>query len=60
MVKSLHILEERTPNKNKKLCCPKINSKWPLNSRWLPKLNLRVKTTNHLFSKKKIEAILVA
>jgi hypothetical protein len=24
---------------NKKICCPKINSKRPLNSRWLPKRN---------------------
>jgi hypothetical protein len=37
--------------KNKKNCYQKINSKWPLNSRWLSKLNLLVKTTNHIFSK---------
>jgi hypothetical protein len=36
--------------KNKKKCCHKFNSKWPLYSRWRPKLNLLVKTTNHLFS----------
>jgi hypothetical protein len=44
---------------NSKCCCQKINSKWPLNSRWLPKLNLIVKTTNHLFSKKKFRAVSV-
>jgi hypothetical protein len=49
MQKFLHILEEQT----QKNCSSKINSKWPLNSRWLPKLNLLVKTTNHIFSKKK-------
>jgi hypothetical protein len=37
--------------KKKKTCCPKIKSKWPLNSRWLPQLNLLVKNTNHLFQK---------
>jgi hypothetical protein len=47
MLKFLHILEEQTP-KNKKNC-PKINSKWPLNSRWLPKLKLLGKNTNHDF-----------
>jgi hypothetical protein len=31
-----------------------------LNSRWLPKLNLLVKATNHLFSKKNFRAVLVA
>jgi hypothetical protein len=40
-------------NSKKNNCCTKINSKWPLNSRWLPKLNLLVKTTNHLTSKTK-------
>jgi hypothetical protein len=48
ILKFLHILEEQTQNK-KKICCPKINSKWPLNS----KLILFVKTTNRVFSKKK-------
>jgi hypothetical protein len=48
IVAYLHILEEQTPKKNKKICCPKINSKWVLNSRWLPKQNFLVKTTNHL------------
>jgi hypothetical protein len=38
----LHILEEQTPKK----LLPKINLKWPLNSRWLPKLNWILKTTN--------------
>jgi hypothetical protein len=57
MQKFLHILEEQT---NQKFFCPKINSKRLLNSRWLPKLNLLVKFTNHLFSKKKIRAVLVA
>jgi hypothetical protein len=50
----------RTNSKNEKFCCPKINSKWPLNSRWLPKLNFLVKTTNHLFSKKNFRAVLIA
>jgi hypothetical protein len=49
----LHILEEQIKKKN----CPKINSKWSLNSRRLPKLNLLEKTTHHL--KKKIGAVLV-
>jgi hypothetical protein len=48
----MHILEEQTQKKIKKNCCPKINSKWLLNSSWLPKLNLLVKTKNHLFQKK--------
>jgi hypothetical protein len=43
-----HILEEQTPKKNKKINTKKLNSKWPLYSRWLPKLNLLVKTSNHL------------
>jgi hypothetical protein len=30
ILKFLHILEEQSQNKNKKICCPKINSKWPL------------------------------
>jgi hypothetical protein len=46
MQKFLHILEEQT-KKNKKLLQKKI--KMAANSRWLPKLNLLVKTTNHLF-----------
>jgi hypothetical protein len=49
MQKFLHILEEQTPKIQ--------NSKWPLNSRWLPKLNLLVKTTNHLFSTKKTSGL---
>jgi hypothetical protein len=40
MVKLLHFLKKQTQKKNKKICCQKINSKWPLNSRWLTKLNL--------------------
>jgi hypothetical protein len=60
MQKFLHFLEEQTQKKNKKICCKKINSKWPLNSRWLPKLNLLVKTTNHLFSEKNFRIVLVA
>jgi hypothetical protein len=36
----LHILEEQT-QKNKNFGCSKINSKWPVNSRWLPKLILK-------------------
>jgi hypothetical protein len=51
MVKFLHILEEQNPQKIKKIWLPKNKFKWPLNSRWLPKLNLLVKTTNHLFTK---------
>jgi hypothetical protein len=46
----LHILEEKT---QKNLLAKKQNSKWRLNSRWPPKLILVVKTTSHLFSKKK-------
>jgi hypothetical protein len=47
----LQILEEQTPQKkNKKMYFPKINSKWPPNSS-LPKLNLLVKTKNHLYKK---------
>jgi hypothetical protein len=42
----LHILEEEAPKKNKIFCCPKQSSKWPQNSRWLPKLNFLVKSTN--------------
>jgi hypothetical protein len=42
----LHILEEQT---QKKICCPKIISKLPLNSRWLPKLYLLVKTKSSFF-----------
>jgi hypothetical protein len=56
----LHFLEEQTPKKIKKKCCQKFNSKWPLYSRWRPKLNLLVKTTNHLFSKKNFRAVLIA
>jgi hypothetical protein len=43
--------------KNKKICGQKFNSKCPLNSRWLPKLNLLVKTANYLFSKNKFRAV---
>jgi hypothetical protein len=50
MLKCLHILEEQT---QKKIVAEKLNSKWPLNSRWLSKLNLLVKTTNNLISTKK-------
>jgi geranylgeranyl pyrophosphate synthase len=54
-LKFLHILKEQT-QKIKKNVAKKLNSKWPLNSRWL------VQTTKHLFSKKKkkIRAVLVA
>jgi hypothetical protein len=52
----LHFLEEQTPKKY----CQKFHSKWPLYSRWQPKLNLLLKTTNHLFSKKYFRAVLVA
>jgi hypothetical protein len=38
--------------KNKKNFATKQNKKWLLNSRWLPKLNLLVKTTTRLFFKK--------
>jgi hypothetical protein len=41
MVKFLDILEEQTPKKKLiKIVAKKLNSKWPLNSRWLSKLNL--------------------
>jgi hypothetical protein len=53
----LHLLEEQTPKKNLKIYCQKLNSKWSLISTWLPKLNLLVKTTIHLFSKKKFRAV---
>jgi hypothetical protein len=55
-----HFLEEQIPKKNKKTCCQKFNSKWLLYSRWRPKLNLLVKTTNYLFSKNNFRAVLVA
>jgi hypothetical protein len=48
----LQILEEQTKSKIKKIVAKKLNSKWPLNSRWLPKLNLLVKITNYHFLKK--------
>jgi hypothetical protein len=60
MQKLLHFLEEQTSNTIFKTCWQNFYSKWPLYSRWRPKLNLLVKTTNHLFSKKKIRAVLVA
>jgi hypothetical protein len=60
MLKLLHNLEEKTKKNDRKFCCPKQNSKWPLNSRWLPTLNLLVKTTNHLFSKKEFRGVLDA
>jgi hypothetical protein len=43
--KFLHILEEQTQNKHKKFCCQKT------------KFKMLVKITNHIFSKKKIEAV---
>jgi hypothetical protein len=49
----MHILEEQTQKKIKKIVAQKLNSKWSRNSRWPPKLNLVVKTINHHFSKKK-------
>jgi hypothetical protein len=54
--KFLHFLEEQISIFFFK-CCQKINSKWPLNSRWRPKQNLLVKTKNHLFSKKNFRAV---
>jgi hypothetical protein len=60
MQKFLHILQEKSQKKIKNFVTKKLNSKWPLNSRWLPKLNLLVKTTNHLFSKKPFKAVFVA
>jgi hypothetical protein len=38
MVKLLHILK-KNQKKIKKIVAKKLNSKWPLNSRWLPKRN---------------------
>jgi hypothetical protein len=46
MLKFLLIFREQTPKKIKKIVVQKPNS------RWLPKLNLLVKRTNHLCSKK--------
>jgi uncharacterized protein YfbU (UPF0304 family) len=43
MQKFLHFLEEQTPKKNYKKRLQKFNSKWPLYSKWRPKLNLRMK-----------------
>jgi hypothetical protein len=54
------IFEEQASENNKNICCPIINSKRPVNSSRLRKLNLLVKTINHLFSKKKFRAVLVA
>jgi hypothetical protein len=41
MVKFLQILKEQTEQTQKKfkIVAKKLNSKWPLISRWLPKLN---------------------
>jgi hypothetical protein len=49
-------LNNKLQKKNK--CCQKFYSKWPLYSRWRPKLNLLVKTTNNRFSKKKFRPVL--
>jgi hypothetical protein len=53
MQKFLHILSEQTQKKKLKILLLKINSKWPYNSRWRPKLNLLVKTTQIIFLQKK-------
>jgi hypothetical protein len=37
--KCLHILKEQTPKQIKNIVAKKLNSKWPLNSRWVPKPN---------------------
>jgi hypothetical protein len=52
MEKFLQFLKEQTPKKNIKKCFQKFNSKWPLHSRWRPKLHLLVKLQVIFFQKK--------